>query len=83
MKRINLIIITALVLIISSCTENSRARNFGGTVDVKIPSNCIVIGATWKEVNLWVLYKDTITNNVFLVEDSNFGILNGRVNFNR
>lgn len=81
MRKTFLAVTLFTVILLTSCTENSRAKRFGGTVHLKVPNNCVVITATWKETNLWVLYKDTVTNKVFLLEDSQFGLMNGRVNF--
>jgi hypothetical protein len=81
MKKAKLAVILFAATLLSSCTENEIAKNYGGTVNLKVPNNCVVITATWKESNLWVLYKDTTNNKVFLIEDSQFGMWNGRVNF--
>lgn len=49
-------IITA-VLLVSSCTDNQRARAWGGTVDVQVTPGQKVIGATWKKSDLWIIHR--------------------------
>lgn len=75
-------IITLLLLItLVSCTENQRARTFGGKEEVKLPVNHKLINVTWKETNLWVLSQDTITGELSFKENSSFGIIEGEVIF--
>ncbi len=64
-----------------ACTENQRARNFGGTEEIELPENTKVIGATWKETELWILMEDTITHVVTLKEKSSYGMVEGKVVF--
>lgn len=90
-KNIKKIIITCLLLTIAGlgsigCTENQRAKNLGGTMRVKIPSNEIFVNATWKESQLWYLTRPRLEGetNKFIYtfqEDSNFGLIEGKVLF--
>ena len=75
------ILMCTVTFIFSSCTQNQRARNFGGSAEVKLPRNCILINATWKQNDLWILVEDTITHKKTLIENSNFGILEGSYSF--
>ena len=74
-----------LSLILSSCTENTRAKKYGGTMTVDLPPNTKFVGATWKEEQLWYIYqnrKDGETPETFTMkEDSRFGIIQGKVQF--
>lgn len=69
------------LLALTSCTENQRARTFGGEEVVELPKNRIFLNTTWKEDDLWILTKDTITNEVFFQEKSSFGLLEGTIKF--
>ena len=80
MKKI--ILLSLLILLITSCTDNVKARTFGGVEEIALPKDNIVIGATWKGADLWILLKDTTTNRVVLQEYSSYGVLNGSVKFN-
>ena len=80
MKRI-LIIASVAVAFLASCTDNQRARQFGGTETVDIPEGRILVNCTWKEEDLWILTKDTSTGEMFFNEKSSFGVLEGEINF--
>ncbi len=80
MKRI-LIIASVAVAFLASCTDNQRARQFGGTETVDIPEGRILVNCTWKEEDLWILTKDTATGKMFFNEKSSFGVLEGEINF--
>lgn len=80
MKKILVIAITAIAFL-TSCTDNARARQFGGTETVYIPAGRVLVNCTWKESDLWILTKDTATGEMFFNEKSSFGILEGEINF--
>lgn len=61
--------------------RNTMARHWGGTLEVKIPPNHVVLNATWKEQSLWVVSKDTLTGEVSFWESSSWGIAEGHVKF--
>lgn len=70
-----LLIIFTLVFI--SCTSNNRARNFGGTEEIKLKPNEKLIGITWKETAIWLHTKDTLTNIDYFREKSSWGYMEG------
>ena len=73
-------LITLLAIItLSSCTENQRARNFGGTEEVSLKPNEIVLNVTWKQDQMWICTKDTLTKTVYFREKSSWGMLEGTV----
>lgn len=63
----------------TSCTENSRAKNFGGTEQIDLKPNEIVLNVTWKENQMWICTKDTVANVVYFREKSSWGMLEGTV----
>jgi hypothetical protein len=79
------LLVLALALGLFGCTENQRARNFGGTMKVALPCDTKLVTATWKQDNLWYLTRAARENELpedqTLYEDSNFGIVNGKVLF--
>lgn len=76
------LLLSAFILpLLFSCTENQRARSFGGTSVIELPKNTIVLNASWKKEDLWVILKDTITNEVYVRESSSFGLMEGEVKF--
>lgn len=83
-KLIKLIVLAGvamLVLSLFSCTANERARNFGGTETVKLPKNRVLVNCTWKQDDLWLLTKDTITGKMHFNEKSSWGMMEGEINF--
>ena len=45
-----------------SCTELDQARYNGGSYTMELPRDEVLLEATWKESELWILTKDTVTN---------------------
>lgn len=81
MKKIRLVAITllALVLSFSSCTDNQRARKYGGTEYVKLEPQEKFINISWKQDDLWVVVQDTITKVYYVREKSSYGIMEGKI----
>lgn len=75
----NKILIGIGLLTAFSCTDNSRARNWGGTEEIQLKENHTLLGVTWKENNMWILTKDTVTDINYFKEKSNWGTLEGTI----
>lgn len=71
--------ICLVAAIFAGCTDNSAARKWGGTEDLQLPPNEILLGVTWKENSLWILTKDTTTSTSYFREKSSWGIVEGTV----
>jgi len=86
MKKIFTFIMALVALAaFTSCTENSRSRNWGGTATVELDPGQKLIEATWKENNLWYLTEPMEPGyepkTKVLQEDSRFGVMEGKVIF--
>lgn len=83
MKKFLLFFVCALAL--SSCTENQRAKNFGGNMTVKLKPGEKLVMATWKGDNLFYLTEPMEDGYVPKVkkfyEDSSYGVLQTTVSF--
>jgi len=77
MKKLFVIAIAALSL--ASCTDNERARRFGGVEEVELKPNEVVLNVTWKENEMWICTKDTLTNVTYFREKSSWGVMEGTV----
>ena len=79
------IILAVIVLALSSCTENQRARTFGGTVTINVEKGKKVMMATWKDDDLFYMVEDMepdyVPHNKELIESSNFGVIESKVVF--
>ena len=67
------------VVVLTSCTENARARRFGGTEEVTLKPNEVVLNVTWKESEMWICTQDTVTNTTYFREKSAWGVMEGTV----
>ena len=77
MRKLTMVAITLLAL--ASCTDNQRARRFGGTENIKIEPQEKFINITWKQDNLWIIVQDTVTGDYYAREKSSFGVMQGKV----
>jgi hypothetical protein len=77
MKKLIFIAIATLGL--ASCTDNQRAKHWGGTEEIKLNTNEIVLNVTWKESEMWICTKDTVTGVTYFREKSNWGVMEGTV----
>lgn len=72
-----------LCVILCGCTENARARRFGGTSHVDAQAGHKVIGATWKGDDLWLLSRPMRAGDepevLTLRESSSWGVVEGAV----
>lgn len=77
MKKLFVLLVGVIAL--TSCTENERARRFGGTEEVSLKSNEIVLNVTWKQDEMWICTRDTVTGITYFREKSNWGVMEGTV----
>lgn len=79
------IILAVIALSLSSCTENQRARTFGGTATINVEKGKKVMMATWKGDDLFYMVEDMepdyVPHNKELIEFSNFGVIESKVVF--
>lgn len=80
MKRI--IFILTMVFLLTSCTENSRARNYGGTAKLEVPCGERVTNITWKGDELWYstlpMEEGYVPKTHSFREESSFGVIQGK-----
>lgn len=87
MKKLISSIILGLALISTniSCTENVRARSWGGSQVIKIPCNQKIFDVTWKNTDLWYATRPMLENEepvkVTFKEKSSFGLNEGTITF--
>ena len=77
MKKLLIVLVSALTL--ASCTDNERARRFGGTEEIALKRNEVVLNVTWKENEMWICTEDTISGVVYFREKSAWGVMEGTV----
>lgn len=84
-KFITFILALVAVVAFSSCTENLRARTYGGTTTIDLDPGQKLLEVTWKETSIWYLTEPMEPGyepktKVFQ-EDSRFGVMEGKVIF--
>ena len=85
MKKILIILICVVGMVLASCTEQQRVRNFGGTMTINVEPGQEVMMATFKGEDLFYMTRpmseDYVPTTKKLVESSSFGILESEVIF--
>ena len=80
-----LILSFAVLLALASCTENARAKKWGGKMTIKVPKGNKVTNITWKQGDLWYSYRPFSEGEEpcvqTFVEESNWGVMEGKVTF--
>jgi hypothetical protein len=75
------IVLVSIIWMTVSCTQNQRAKTFGGNAKIELPAGQKLINATWKDDNLWYLTRpmksDEQPETYKFQEASSFGILEG------
>lgn len=70
---------------LSSCTENARARHWGGTQNIKVPCGHKAINHTWKNNDLWYstrpFREGEVPETTTFREKSSFGNMEGKIVF--
>ena len=82
LKHFFLLCVIAILIIFNfvSCTDNQRAKNWGGTMNITVPAGEEFVNATWKNNDLWIITRDKANPNKFYMhESSNFGVMQGTV----
>lgn len=77
MKKLFVLLVGVIAL--TSCTENERARRFGGTEEVTLKPNEVVLNVTWKQNEMWICTQDTTTGVTYFREKSAWGVMEGTV----
>lgn len=55
----------ACIIQFSGCSPLDEARYSGGQATIEIPKGEILVEATWKDAQLWVLTKDTLSGEMY------------------
>jgi len=66
-----------------ACTENERAKSFGGTINIEIAPTEKLVNVTWKDNEMWILTRTRKTGEVpeeyKFYEESAWGMWEGTV----
>ena len=72
------------LVFLSGCTEQERAKKFGGSASLDLPAGTKLVTVTWKEGgNLWYLTRpmrpEETPETYIFKESSSYGIMEGSV----
>jgi hypothetical protein len=79
MKKTILPVLVAAVFMVIGCTDNMKARKYGGKETMKLKPNERLLNITWNGNDLWMLTEDTITHLQYFRESSSFGVWEGEI----
>jgi len=81
MKKVRAILTIFCMIIMIGCTAQQRAKKYGGSSTIELPAGKKLVIATWKEDNLWLLYRDRksseTTDTYSFKESSSWGVFEG------
>jgi len=79
MKKVILAIM--LGVMVTSCTENSRVKSWGGDGTITLPKGQKLINVTWKETQVWYLTREMSPQDSCQIykfhEESSWGVIEG------
>lgn len=79
MKKLLLLLLFSGSL--GACTENQKAKTFGGTAEITLPAGEKLITTTWKDNDLWYLTRPMLPSDSAITytfkEKSSFGMMEG------
>lgn len=82
MKKVLLAIMMGVM--VTSCTENSRVKSFGGEGTINLPKGRKLVNVTWKENQVWYLTRPMNSTDVAetyqFQEESSWGVIEGTYN---
>lgn len=85
MRNIIIIILAFLTFAITSCSEQDKAKQMGGTTTINLEPNKRLVEATWKDGNIWYLVEpmdnDYTPKTKEFIESSSWGVWEGKVIF--
>ena len=78
-----ILLIAAILPLTVSCTENQRAKAWGGSMTINLEPNQKLVNVTWKEGDMWILTRPMrageINETYKFGEKSTFGLMEGTV----
>jgi len=78
-----MILIVGISLMTTSCTDNIRAKKYGGSMTINLQPNEKVVNVTWKDADMWILTRPMragdINETYKFKENSTFGVFEGEI----
>jgi hypothetical protein len=72
------------IVLLGSCTENTRVKQWGGEGTINLPKGTKLVTVTWKGDQVWYLTKPMDSSDVAetyqFQEESSWGLIEGTYN---
>jgi hypothetical protein len=87
MKRFTILAVLAVlsISVFTGCTDNIRAKAYGGTTIIDLPPGQKLVTATWKDADIWYLTRPAkageTPETLTFKEKSGYGVWEGTVIF--
>lgn len=79
-------LVAVVAIVLTGCTQEQRAKNFGGDIVVDVKCDNKLFDVMWKDDNLWYAVRpmrsDEKPETFTFIEQSSFSIWEGTVTFN-
>lgn len=83
MVFLSILLLTCMALVVNSCTDNQRAKVWGGKMSISLEPNQKLMNVTWKDGDMWILTRqmkpDDQPETYKFFEKSTFGVMEGEV----
>jgi hypothetical protein len=71
------------MVLLTGCTANDMAKNWGGKMNFDLPKGNKLVTITWKDADMWYLMRPMRSNEVAetyeFCEKSSFGMVQGKI----
>ena len=72
-----------VMMLFNSCTENTRAKAWGGSMTINLEQNQKLVNVTWKDADMWILTRPMrageTNETYYFKEKSTFGVMEGQI----
>jgi hypothetical protein len=85
-KLVFLLVLLSSLFILTACTQQQRAKKYGGSATISLPTGMRLVEATWKGDDLWYLVRKRTDKekprSYIFSESSSWGVFEGKITFN-
>jgi hypothetical protein len=80
---LSILFVACVAIVFASCTNNQRAKKWGGEMTINLEKGQKLVNATWKDADLWILtrpMKEGEREEYYtFTEKSTYGLLEGKI----
>jgi len=76
-------LLVLVMVLLAGCTQQMRAKHWGGQIDENLPPGMKLVNVTWEEQNLWYVLRPMkpgeVPETYTIHESSSWGVLQGNI----